>query len=147
MKYGYFDSHLVPKGSFSSGIHNFLQNLPPVLFVFKPHICSSLWFFKFFSVSLYFGLSFLAKDFPFHISLSSFLSHPAAPVALPHWTSLYSQPFFISLQQQVHYPAVPDPNPSDLFDSTQLWCRASSAGAAQAGCTSSCPQMWLRNPD
>lgn len=78
----------------------------------------------------FFGLCFPAKDFPFHIALSSFLSHPAAPVALPYWTSLYSQPFVISLQQQVYYPAVPNPNPN--YKAGCLTAPSSGAGPVQA---------------
>lgn len=141
MKYRYFDfSHFVPKGSFPSGSYKFLQNLPPVLPVFKYHICSSLFFLHFFSVFLLFFQSLVSPQwFLFAHLLSSFLSHPASPVAIPYWTFLYSQPFIISLQQQVHYPAVPNPNPNPNFG----WFRWSSPGRLYQHCS----QMWLRKPN
>lgn len=122
---------LSPNAHFLLAVTNFFK-ISHLYFLSSNLTFLPLFFFWGFFQSFFsfFGLCFPAKDFPFHIALSSFLSHPAAPVALPYWTSLYSQPFVISPQQQVYYPAVPNPNPN--YKAGCLTAPSSGAGPVQA---------------
>jgi len=99
----------VPKCSFPSG--KVLQNFPPILYVFKFHLCSS--FFSLFSL---FSVSFFLP----RISLST------APLASFCHTQLLQWPFLNRplstpnpslppCSTRLYYTAVPNPSPNYLF--------------------------------
>lgn len=89
--------------------------------------CSPLFSFfqSFFSLS---SLSSPAKDFPSHNSLSSFLSSPAPPAALPNGPRLSPNPslppctqLFLTTAQSI----------AVFFAPSSLWCRAGSEQTAK----------------